>query len=172
VWLEILSQLAWLLLGCFSQRVSLLTSSIHSIDDSVALPDLWWYLWERAHFFWNPTHYHATSNCQWSKGKLACYTLSWSHALDKNHCWSSRPDRSWDNCYHMTYLTSWSISLQLYSEDSCEKVYFWSNNHYCPNQTINSMQAVGDPKVPFPRTIMAFDGGESLLLCQSHVLFH
>jgi hypothetical protein len=34
---------------------------------------------------------------------------------------------------HMTCLTSQSISLQLYSEDSCEKVSFWSSNHSCPN---------------------------------------
>jgi hypothetical protein len=43
-------------------------------------------------FLRNPTHYHATSCCQWSKGKLAFYTLSWSLALDENHCWSSRLD--------------------------------------------------------------------------------
>jgi hypothetical protein len=73
---------------------------------------------------------------------------------------------------HMTCLTSWSISLQLYSEDSCEKVSFWLNNHSCPNQTRNGTQAADDPKVPFPRSIMAVGGGESLLLCQSHVLFH
>jgi hypothetical protein len=34
---------------------------------------------------------------------------------------------------HMTYLTSRSISLQIYGEDSCEKASFWSNNHSCPN---------------------------------------
>jgi hypothetical protein len=72
----------------------------------------------------------------------------------------------------MTCLTSWSISLQLYGEDSCKKVTFWSNNYSCPNQTRNGTQAAGDPKVPFPRSIMAVGGGESLLLCQSHVLFH
>jgi hypothetical protein len=72
----------------------------------------------------------------------------------------------------MTCLTSWSISLHLYGEDSCEKASFWSNNHSCPNQTRNDTQVVGDPKVPFPISIMAVDGGESLLLCQSHVLFH
>jgi hypothetical protein len=73
---------------------------------------------------------------------------------------------------HMTCLTTWSISLQLYSEDSCEKTSYWSNNHSCPNQTRNGTQAAGDPKVPFPRSIMVVGGGESLLLCQSHVLFH
>jgi hypothetical protein len=61
---------------------------------------------------------------------------------------------------HMTCLTSRSISLQLYGEDSCEKVSFWSNNHSCPNQTRHSTQAVGDPKVPFPRSIMEVCGGE------------
>jgi hypothetical protein len=172
VQLDILSQPAWLLLECFSQWVSLLTSSRHSSDDSVALPYLWWYLWERAHFFWNLAQYHATSSYQWSIGKLACYTLSWSLALDENHCWSSRPDRLWGNCSHMTCLTSGSISLWLYGEDSCEKASFWLNNHSCPNQTRNDTQEAGDPKGPFPRSIMAIDGGESLLLCQSHVLFH
>jgi hypothetical protein len=73
---------------------------------------------------------------------------------------------------HMTCLTSRSILLQLYSEDSCENASFWSNNHSCPNQIGNGTQAAGDPKVPFPRSIMAVGGGESLLLCQSHVLFH
>jgi hypothetical protein len=62
---------------------------------------------------------------------------------------------------HMTYLTSWSISLQLYGEDSCEKASFWSNNISCPNQTRNGTQVAGDPKVPFPRSIMANGGGES-----------
>jgi hypothetical protein len=62
---------------------------------------------------------------------------------------------------HMTCLTSRSISLQLYGEDSCEKASFWSNNHSCPNQTINGTQAVGDPKVLFPRSIMAIGGGEN-----------
>jgi hypothetical protein len=52
---------------------------------------------------------------------------------------------------HMAYLTSGSISLQLYGEDSCKKVSFWSNNHSCPNQTRNGTQAVDDPKVPFPQ---------------------
>jgi hypothetical protein len=61
----------------------------------------------------------------------------------------------------MTCLTSRSISLQLYGEDSCEKASFWSNNHSCPNQTTNGTQAAGDPKVPFPRYIMAVGGGES-----------
>jgi hypothetical protein len=73
---------------------------------------------------------------------------------------------------HMTCLTSRSISLQLYGEDSCEKMSFWSNNHSCPNQTRNGTQAAGDPKVPFPRSIMAIGGGESLLLCQSLALFY
>jgi hypothetical protein len=54
---------------------------------------------------------------------------------------------------HMTYLTSRSISLQLYGEDSCEKASFWSNNHSCPNQTRNGTQSTGDPKVPFPRRL-------------------
>jgi hypothetical protein len=62
---------------------------------------------------------------------------------------------------HMTCLTSRSISLQLYGEDSCEKTSFWSNNHSCPNQTRNGTQGVGDLKVPFPRSIMAVGGGES-----------
>jgi hypothetical protein len=62
---------------------------------------------------------------------------------------------------HMTCLTSQSISFQLYGEDSCEKASFWSNNHSCPNQTRNSTQVVVDPKVPFPRSIMAVGGGES-----------
>jgi hypothetical protein len=35
------------------------------------------------------------------------------------------------------------------------------NNHSYPNQTRNGMQVVGDPKVPFPRSIMAVGGGES-----------
>jgi hypothetical protein len=61
---------------------------------------------------------------------------------------------------HMTCLTSRSISLQLYSEDSCEKMSFWSNNQSCPNQIRNSTQAAGDPKVPFARSIMAVGGGE------------
>jgi hypothetical protein len=51
--------------------------------------------------------------------------------------------------------------LQLYSEDSCEKVSFWSNNHSCPNQARNGTQVVDDPKVHFPRSIMAVGGGES-----------
>jgi hypothetical protein len=62
---------------------------------------------------------------------------------------------------HMTYLTSRSISLQLYGEDSCKKASFWSNNHSCPNQTRNGMQVAGDPKVPFPRSIMTVGGEES-----------
>jgi hypothetical protein len=53
---------------------------------------------------------------------------------------------------HMTYLTSRSISSYIYDEDSCEKVSFWLNNHSCPNQTRNGMQAAGDPKVPFHLT--------------------
>jgi hypothetical protein len=61
----------------------------------------------------------------------------------------------------MTYLTSQSISLQLYSENSCEKAFFWSNNHSCPNQTRNGTQAAGDQKVRFPRFIMAIGGWES-----------
>jgi hypothetical protein len=72
---------------------------------------------------------------------------------------------------HMTYLTSRSITLQLYAEDSYEKASFWSNNQSCPNQTRNGTQAAGDPRVPFPKSIMAVGRGESLLLCQSHVLF-
>jgi hypothetical protein len=66
----------------------------------------------------------------------------------------------WTIATQMTFLTSRSISLQLYGEDSCKKVSFWSNNHSCPNQTRNGMQAVGDQKMPFPRSIMAV-GGES-----------
>jgi hypothetical protein len=73
---------------------------------------------------------------------------------------------------HMTCLTLWSISLQLYGEDSCKKVSFWSDNHSYPNQTRNGTQVAGDQKVPFPRSIMTVHGGESLLLYQSHVLFH
>jgi hypothetical protein len=65
---------------------------------------------------------------------------------------------------HMACLTSRSISLQLYGEDSCEKVSFWSNNHSCANQTRKGMQVTGDPKVPFPRSIMAVGGGESLFV--------
>jgi hypothetical protein len=53
---------------------------------------------------------------------------------------------------HMTYLTSQSISLQIYGEDSCEEASFWSNNHSGPNQTRNGMQAARDPKVPFHLT--------------------
>jgi hypothetical protein len=53
-----------------------------------------------------------------------------------------------------------------------KKASFWSNNHSCPNQTRNSAQVEGDPKVPFSRSIMVVGGGESLLLCQSYVLFH
>jgi hypothetical protein len=53
---------------------------------------------------------------------------------------------------HMTCLTSRSISLQIYYEDSCEKASFRSNNHYCSNQTRNGTQAAGDPKVPFHLT--------------------
>jgi hypothetical protein len=30
-----------------------------------------------------------------------------------------------------------------------------------PNQTRNDTQAAGDPKVPFPRSIMAVGGGET-----------
>jgi hypothetical protein len=62
---------------------------------------------------------------------------------------------------HMTYLTSRSILLQLYGEDSCGKASFWSNTHSCPNQTRNDTQVAGDPKVPFPRSIMPVGGGES-----------
>jgi hypothetical protein len=62
---------------------------------------------------------------------------------------------------HMTRLTSQSISLQLYGDDSCEKTSLLSNNHSCPNQTINGMQVAGDPKVPFPRSNMEVGGGES-----------
>jgi hypothetical protein len=62
---------------------------------------------------------------------------------------------------HMTCLTSRSISLQLYSEDSCEKAYVWSNNDSCPNQIRNGTQVVGDPKVAFTRSIIAVGGGES-----------
>jgi hypothetical protein len=51
--------------------------------------------------------------------------------------------------------------LQLYGQDSCEKVSFWSNNHSWPNQTRNGTHAAGDPKVPFPRANMAIGGGES-----------
>jgi hypothetical protein len=61
---------------------------------------------------------------------------------------------------HMTCLTTRFILLQLYGEDSGEKASFWSNNHSCPNQKRNSTQVAGDPKVPFPRSIMAV-GGES-----------
>jgi hypothetical protein len=57
----------------------------------------------------------------------------------------------WTIATQMTFLTSRSISLQLYGEDSCKKVSFWSNNHSCPNQTRNGTQAVDDPKVPFPQ---------------------
>jgi hypothetical protein len=53
---------------------------------------------------------------------------------------------------HMTCLTSRSISLWIYGEDSCKKMSFWSNNHSCPNQTRNGTQAAGDPKVPFHLT--------------------
>jgi hypothetical protein len=159
VHLEILSQSTWLLLGCFSERVSLLTSSRHSSNDSVALPDLWWYLWERAHFFWNPAHYHATSSCQRSKGKLASYTLNWSLALVENHCWSSRPDRSWGNCYpyDMSYLMIHLVAALRWG--FLWKTSFSSNNHSCPNQIRNGTQVAGDPKVPFPRSIMAISGG-------------
>jgi hypothetical protein len=66
---------------------------------------------------------------------------------------------------YMTCVTTRSISLQLYGEESCEKVSFWSNNHSFPNQTRNGTQAAGDPKVPFPRS-------KCHLLCQSHVFFH
>jgi hypothetical protein len=68
---------------------------------------------------------------------------------------------------HMTCLTSQSISLYIYGEDSCEKTSFWSNNHSCPNQTRNGMQAAGDPKVPFhltfPRDLDLACGFESEL---------
>jgi hypothetical protein len=68
---------------------------------------------------------------------------------------------------HMTYLTSRSISLYIYGEDSCEKVSFWSNNHSYPNQTRNSTQAADDPKVPFhlnsPRDLDLARGFESEL---------
>jgi hypothetical protein len=50
---------------------------------------------------------------------------------------------------HMTCLTSRSISLQLYGEDSCEKASFWSNSHSYTSQTKNGTQVEGDPKVPF-----------------------
>jgi hypothetical protein len=62
---------------------------------------------------------------------------------------------------HMTCLTSRSISFYLYGGDSCEKVSFWSNNHSCPSQIRNGAQVAGDPKVPFPRSIMAVRGGMS-----------
>jgi hypothetical protein len=71
---------------------------------------------------------------------------------------------------HMTYLTSRSISLQLYGEKSCEKASFWSNNHSCPNQTRNGMHVVGDPKVPFPRSIVAVGGGESPFVSKPHIV--
>jgi hypothetical protein len=138
----------------------------------VALPDLWWYFWERAHFFWNSAHYHATRSCQRSKEKLACYTLSWSLALDEKYCWSSCPDRLWGNCYShdLSYLTIHLVAALRWG--FLRKTFFWSNNHSCPNQTRNDTQAVGDPKVPFFRSTMAVGGGESLLLYQSHVLFY
>jgi hypothetical protein len=53
---------------------------------------------------------------------------------------------------HMTCLTSRSMSLLIYGEDSCKQASFWSNNHSCPNQTRNGTQAAGDPKVPFHLT--------------------
>jgi hypothetical protein len=52
----------------------------------------------------------------------------------------------------MAYLTSRSISLYIYGEDSCEEAFFLSNNHSCTNQPRNGTQAVGDPKVPFHLT--------------------
>jgi hypothetical protein len=33
-----------------------------------------------------------------------------------------------------------------------KKISFWLNNHSCPDQTRNGMQAAGDPKVPFHLT--------------------
>jgi hypothetical protein len=66
---------------------------------------------------------------------------------------------------HMTCLTSQSISLLIYGEDSSEKSSFWSNNHSCPNQTRNGTQAAGHPKVPFhltsPRDLDLAHGFES-----------
>jgi hypothetical protein len=66
---------------------------------------------------------------------------------------------------HMTCLTSRSISLWIYSEDSCEKLSFWSNDHSCPNQTRNGTKAASDPKVPFhltfPRDLDLAHGFES-----------
>jgi hypothetical protein len=62
----------------------------------------------------------------------------------------------------------WSSTVRIHAKKSS----FWSNNHSCPNQTRNGMQAACDPKVSFPRSIMAVGGGESLLLCQRQVLFH
>jgi hypothetical protein len=69
---------------------------------------------------------------------------------------------------HMTYLTSRSISLWVYGEDSCEEAPLWSNNHSCPNQTRNGTQAAGDSKVAFhltsPHDLDLARGFESELL--------
>jgi hypothetical protein len=55
----------------------------------------------------------------------------------------------------------------MYGKDSCKEASFWSNNLTCPNQTRNSMQAAGDPKVSFrltsPHDLDLADGFESEL---------
>jgi hypothetical protein len=112
-----------------------------------------------AHFFWNSTIINllVVVNDQmetwfvtpWVEALLCTKSITGVHALTGRGAIAT----------HITYLTSRSISLQLYSEDSCEKASFWSNNHSCPNQTRNNALAAGDPKVPFPRSIMAVGGG-------------
>jgi hypothetical protein len=49
------------------------------------------------------------------------WTLLWTKTIAGVHILTGRGTIA----THMTYLTSRSISLQLYGEDSCEKVSFW-----------------------------------------------
>jgi hypothetical protein len=138
----------------------------------VALLVLWWYLWERAHFFWNPAHYHAASSCQRSKGKLACYTLSWIFALGEIHCWGSRLDRLWGNCYpydlsypmiHLVVALLWGF---LWKKRPSNRITIVVP---IKQETVRKRQVI--QKCPLLDPLWQLVE-ESLLLCQSHVLFH
>jgi hypothetical protein len=72
---------------------------------------------------------------------------------------------------HMTYLTSQSISLQLYGEDSCKKHHSGRITTLVPikQEMVREWQVI--QKCPFLDPLWQLME-ESLLLCQSHVLFN
>jgi hypothetical protein len=102
--------------------------------------------------------------------------VSWSLALDKNHCWSSHPNRSWGNYYpyDMSYLTihliaalRWGFLRKIvllhviqkchFLDPLCKlvegRVSFCVKAKYCSTQTIYRTIMVDDINLTSPRDL-------------------